>query len=464
MFSSRIDKTPFTESWANDLFPKIEYDQEDAIWVDATFITNLTILLDGHKKDDSTFLYSSALASPDAVLSSIRMTMGNGGDSLQLFLSQNGWHDSALLPGKIKALGFEEVGKVYEFYKAKFEVHCFINREERMSVLLVSDNNFDIRKYHHLQCAIPAMLPWYFNEQEGLTDKEIALLYAMREQTSVKWMSAVSDISDHYNFEELKVRKLLARFESKQYVDQLHKAESKYESVMQCIQKLNEELVSLLTKKRELTVSMTGLREIIANSTGDGELANYFAHAPNLHLQDVKDDKIEFVVTGYLNIFDPDEAEHAIENESSYVYESHPLCSTEGRSMQKLMREIFVSDEPRLKVRVKSAYRLGMDGTAGGLKGYNYPEEYESYVANPHINRYACLGGYESLINQLLQNGEMMGAVSQCVASAQSIGFNDPSMSYFMVDMYSNKKFIELPNGKVVSPADAQRWLEREDG
>ncbi len=89
-------------------------------------------------------------------------------------------------------------------------------------------------------------------------------------------------------------------------------------------------------------------------------------------------------------------------------------------------------------------------------------------MPNTHIDRYACLGNYNTEINRMLQNGNYIGAIEQCVASCKSLNWADITvMRTFMETMWGNSVYsnrcIELPDGRVVNPADAIHWLEEQD-
>ena len=89
-------------------------------------------------------------------------------------------------------------------------------------------------------------------------------------------------------------------------------------------------------------------------------------------------------------------------------------------------------------------------------------------MPNPHIDRYRCMGNYETKINNLLKNRDYIGALEQCAASAKSLNFHDSTvMSEFVRQICTNagknNRCIELPDGKVVKPAEAIKWIEAQE-
>ena len=72
-----------------------------------------------------------------------------------------------------------------------------------------------------------------------------------------------------------------------------------------------------------------------------------------------------------------------------------------------------------------------------------------------------------SYTHLLLRQRNYIGALEQCIASCKSLNFGDSAvMGEFMKTMWSNgsvSRCIELPDGPVVKPNEAIRWLEEQE-
>ena len=137
------------------------------------------------------------------------------------------------------------------------------------------------------------------------------------------------------------------------------------------------------------------------------------------------------------------------------------------RKMKKLMTEIFVSEEPRLRIRVCASYRFDLNGSVAPNGHRGFWRGYGDYLPNPHINDYNCMGNYTTTINRLLRNHDYIGALEQCVASCKSLNWGDSAvMTSFMRSMWgngNNNRCIELPDGRIVKPNEAISWLEQQE-
>jgi hypothetical protein len=86
-------------------------------------------------------------------------------------------------------------------------------------------------------------------------------------------------------------------------------------------------------------------------------------------------------------------------------------------------------------------------------------------MPNQHIDTHGCMGDNSRIINDLLKQGEYIGALEQTISCAKSLNWADSTvMRAFMNTMYGessyNNKCIELPDGSVVNPEEAIKWLE----
>lgn len=361
--------------------------------------------------------------------------------------------------------GYHMLEKVTEFYRKSFRVDCYINPELKNVMVFV--DNLDNKKLHYLQVSILAFLPWYFNPAEGVSQVEMELIYSLRETSPDKYEDCLAKIAEQYDFRTGRIRQLLEGFELRYERMEVDRTKEKIVSTDEEINRLNNAIGALLTKRNEICIRLMGLEQKIANGGEDSEIMDYFICNNRLYLEHVTDTDMYFCVSDYLEYFDREMAERAIDNERSFVYSGGHRGSG-GEKMKKLLREIFVSDTPRLKIKFCAAYRFDLNGSVGTQGAHSFPHEFRDCMPNPHIDRWNCMGNYTTTINQLLQNRDYIGAIEQCVASCKSLNWGDSTvMETFMSTMWGgsgyNNRCIELPDGSVVKPSDAIKWLEQQE-
>lgn len=486
MFKANITQTPFTTDAANACFPNITGDK---FGYDVTFLATLRALLAPRMNDrESIYLkfgssnhsYSAVRGSRDeAVVSAICGGYRLNSPGQLVIHSIKGAHGQREVEENKKDIeanfksiesGFTSAYRGYHrsdglkaFYRKSFLVDCYINPELKSSIVFVE--NLDNKKMHYLQVSILAMLSWYLDPKAGLSKDEMELVYSLRETTPEKYNQCLAKMAENYDFRTAKIRQMLSDFETKYEKAECEKVKREIESYDNHIRDLNHSIGDYLRQKNESCIRLMGLQAKIAQG-GDSEIMEYFLCNRHLVPERVTTSDMFFAVKDYLEYFDSDMAESIIENEHSFVY-YYGLASTseEGaKKAERLMKEIFVSDNPRLRIRFCAAYQFGLNGSVEAIRDYGFGIEFDGYMPNPHINRYRCLGGYSQHINEMLRKRDYIAAIEQCIASCKSLNWSDSTvMETFMSNFWDGARCIELPDGSVVKAEQAIQWLEEQD-
>lgn len=369
-------------------------------------------------------------------------------------------------------MGYHRLEKVKEFYRKAINVDCYINPEHKNVILFV--DKLDNKKLHYLQQSVLAILPWYFGPESGVSELEMELIQALRETTSEKYEACLVRIAEQYDFKSARIRQLLGGFETRFEQMECDRVRREIDEYDRRIRSLNDDIGCMLRDRNESCIRLLGLETKIANSGEDSEIMEYFLCNNKLYLEEVTDTDMYFCVKDYLVYFDREMAEAAINNPNSFVYQNGrngEYRGTSAEKMKRLMREIFIEEMPRLRIKFCAAYRFNLNGSVGTQSNHSFGYEFNDAMPNTHIDRFGCLGSYQKTINQLLQKRDYISAIEQCIASCKSLNWGDsPVMGEFMRTMWGNSEYnynnrcIELPDGRVVKPAEAIKWLEEQDG
>lgn len=485
MFRQAIKSTPLTTEVADSFFKHIDGDNFQG---DKTFISTLRALVAPRMKDgekiDLYFRESRFLNKPNerydttnAAVWNICSLIDNESDYIYIhnFCSASEESNNSYMELMESSFtdyhqGWHRLEKVTDFFKKAFNTLCFINPDKKSVVLFV--DNMDIRKMHYLQCSIFAILPWYFDPKQGVSSLEMKLIESLRSKDFKDYEECIAKIAEKYDFRTAQIRKLLAGFETRYERKECDNMRQYIANIIHKIDDLNQQIGSYLRQKNDSEIRLLGLEAKIANSSEESEIMDYFLCNDKLVLESVSDTVMTFSVKTYLEYFDEDLAERAINNSSSYVYYSYDRAHSNisGEDMKKLMTEIFINQT--LKIKFCAAYQFDMNGSVYALENHRYGAEFREYTPNTHIDAYHCLGNYQRTINELLKDRNYIGAIEQCIASCKSLNFGDSVvMSEFMRRMYSvnsnsnrvNTRCIELPDGNVVTPIDAINWIKSQE-
>ena len=215
-------------------------------------------------------------------------------------------------------MGYHRLEKVKEFYRKAINVDCYINPEKKNVILFV--DKLDNKKLHYLQQSILAILPWYFDPSNGVSELEMELIQSLRETTSEKYEDCLVRVAEKYDFKTARIRQLLGGFETRFERIECDRVRNDIEEYDRRISRLNDDIGSLLATRNECCIRLLGLETKIANGGEDSEIMDYFLCNHKLFLEEVTDTDMYFSVKDYLTYFDRDMAEVAINNPNSFVY------------------------------------------------------------------------------------------------------------------------------------------------
>lgn len=486
MFRDIIRDTPLTTEEASGFFSRIN---GDSYSTDITFLSTLRALVYPRLPEDESLnlyftssSYTAERIAERGIRSSIRLAVDFdyvdcNGIYIHSFTHPNPEDNKAWMVLMKSSLTkeFPEwhcLEKVTDFFKKSFDVLCFIAPETKSVVLFVE--NMNIRQMHYLQCSIFALLPWYFDPKNGVSQLEMELIESLRKKDSSAYIECISKIAEQYDFRTENIRRLLNGFELRH---ERQECESVKENIRYYNEKINtydRNISDCLRSIRDLEIRLFGLEAKISEGSDDSEIMDYFLRNNRLILESVTDDgSITFTVKSYLEYFDEDMAKSVIEKDTSYIYApdgrncAHRIS---GDNMRKLMTAVFI--DQTIRIRVCATYRFNLNGAVSGLSGHPYGFECREYTPNPHIDGYSCLGNYTRNINEFLRNHDYIGAIEQCAASCKSLNFGDSIvMAEFMKRIYGisdgqnriNIKCFELPDGTVVTPIEAINWINSQE-
>jgi hypothetical protein len=217
---------------------------------------------------------------------------------------------------------------------------------------------------------------------------------------------------------------------------------------------------NLQTKIQERKYTLAGLECAINAKSGDSELVEYFMCNKGLSIIKVSGTGIEFVVHGYADVFDSDAFEQFVKNHDGYMYSGINPRITKPQ-MEKLYRSIF--DNCRYKLRLCAAYNADMKTGLKAKQHYNFPPESETYLHNPHIQQFGCIGTYAGRFQEYMRKKDYVGAIDQATISCKNLNFYDSAVMGTFASQLSctSTTCIEKSDGSLITPYEAIQEMER---
>lgn len=342
-------------------------------------------------------------------------------------------------------------------------IRAYSNLETRTTIVFVSRLN--MRSWHLLQCTIPAIVRWYFTESK-ITEEEKKLLMSLNNRNSTDYERLIEEFASKFDFRTYMIDHVVTGFEKATRESQLNSMDNNIENIEYEIRSILDRYKGYIEQLDEYKVRRAGLAEMIRTGEGSTELTDYFRSNKQLDPVEVSGSHLKFIVRTYLDNYDPELYETMAKRPGSHLYHDYDTVPKfENAGVRKKFMDAIFSDDPILRVRMCAYYDLDIRGHVSSYSGYRYPNNCSDFIPNPHLQYHNCLGDHQRYINERLLAGDTIGAIAQCIASAQSMNLGeDVTVKYFFQELFTTKKkVIELPDGTHVSPEEALDWLNEQE-
>ena len=464
MFSQRVDQTPFTE-------PAVEaaFRIKGTSPYDAVLLSVFRAILPKHmpEEDKLTVGFKDVNFSESDINSAGSDTIKdsvlgiNLDDCMQTFHLVN-LRRPRTIPEKIKEVMGEneewaQVSRVTQFFKTVFDVACYVYPEKKATLVVAC--NLDVSRLHYMLCALFAFFPWYFADKK-VSAEEKDLLQSLRNNTPDKFHECLKKFEGDYDFYSIKLESLDG-FETSWMAEEKNSVEREVFDIDRYIEELSTKIASKLREREDKLIRIAGISAKMAEEQSSGVKDFLIDHKDSIYFVDGTSDYLTFEVITDLMYWDADFAETLLKNKRSSLYtERGSTPRLKSKEMAELFRHIFVDGD--IKLQMCAAYRLNIRGRyVEALSGFAYSGRCFDRCPNPHIDRHHCLGGYASALEQAMRNHDYVLAITQCIASCQSVNLlEEPSFNPFIKWLYStNKKVCRMPDGTTMSPAEAAKVI-----
>lgn len=480
MFNKKIRETPLVRGIANEFFQI----QGDHFNDDRSFLATLRALLHRRAPQGAAVLLSvrsfnsfgyngHTFTNPAGVFTrispvpyganvlSIRYLTGSPDDNAAVL----NIYDNAEFGFTKTFPNFHEAKDLQVFVqnRGKLNARFYINEQDKETLIVCE--GLTLCNFHLLQSLTPRLFPWFFSDIP-LDEVEGSLLDALTFRNATEYERILSLLTDRIDFREHMIKNVIGDFDKIGRREEMQRTKGQIEDYRHEIENLNRRYQEYLTILDDLNIRLIG-QEMALEAASDGsELIDYFVCNRNLMPVRVQGRKMEFTVKTFFEIFDPEQYNTYIRKTNSFLYTGYEyLPQFKDIAVRRKMLDAIFSDEPILKVKMCANYIIDLRGEASAYRYYEYGDEFIDHIPNPHIQHFACLGNYRSYINRMIRDGNLVGAIEQCMASAKSLNFAEAhTVRYFLNDVFnSTHRIIRLPDGRDVTPVEALEYLNSLD-
>lgn len=356
--------------------------------------------------------------------------------------------------------------KVPSEYLSKYSMTnavCFVNFEKHVTLIFVRHCTASVQSM--IASSLPAFLPWVFKDNP-VTQEEIDMLRALADPSKYpsEFVSRIEAMSEaRYDWQSLAKRQYLQDFESSLKDGIIRDLRERIDSLVSDIRSLNSSLARCYESKSTAELELCGL---INADVQSGAIMEYFIANKKLYVVPERSDtsSIVYIVSGYMDQFDPEVYGLLRDNPGSYLYSgyghsNHPKISQEE---YLLLMDALFKDE-KVKLKICSAWRL-TPSSISPIEHYNYPEQFTGqYIPNAHLDRYGCTGGFGTHLSNAIMSHDYVMAVDITSAENGNINLNDSVVipnEFIPRLVCSDRKIIELPDGSSATVKEAVEYLK----
>lgn len=305
--------------------------------------------------------------------------------------------------------------------------------------------NVSIRYWHLIAALLPRLLGDWFQEKPR-TAKETELCLAFNGDSADKVQELFDEIAKQYDFRSAEIKALLNDFESQYTRQEARRFQEKADNAENRIRELMRQIGQEQKTKEQALATLWGYQEKIKQGSGSNTM-EYFLANQNLYLQSANGDVLDFYATAWLTNWDPEQADVTFaKKHCSSWYEGSQKNGVKDEDALLLFKAIFLGET--VKVQLWSHYKLYLRGDDPMQFGGNAKlPAFKQMLPNPHHFYYQCGGSNRTYVAQRIMDGDIVGAIAQCVSATGGLNLIEQvSYSHFVHDLFSSKEKVVYVN------------------
>jgi len=365
---------------------------------------------------------------------------------------------------------YEIKDNIGAFLKEKADIKCraIYHKEKNKAAIFI--NTKDIRYYHLNASFISLLFPKLF-EEKPLEGQDYDVVKACSKPDKDMFVQKIRECVQPYamEFRRIMLNALLKSLHN----DKIEYALREVDQQREYIENVKNTLAEAVKNLKTLSVTYEGLRATEQFDEAEEEFVEYLSTNKAIRAMKMEGSVLTFAVATLLNNYNADVWEtfakrgYIFDGEYMYRHEKIKLLDVfeDIENRKRLLCNIF-SETPEFAVKIAGNYRIDMHSEyVSAEREYNYCAAdpiFKSYLPNPHLKIFHCLGGYEDRIPEALRKRNYIGAVELCCASAGSVDLDETDQTFrpFIGWLMSTReKVLRRKDGTDMTPEEALIYL-----
>lgn len=470
MFGNRIVATAFANRYADSAMQNINIHPDYGSSIDKTFISNLRYFLCDRIPDGGSVYLCELRSEPyrsveESAKERFDYDIKHNENRIMVYQFQNADYRNAMAKIIEESGSFREIKNVEQYYRKSFPARCFVDDERKISVIIT--RRLNVHYYHMLSQSVPVILPWYFEGYKP-SETDLELLKALQEDTDEHYLKMLEEKASQFDFKGTFTRNALEGYERNFDAKRISSVKRDIENIKNYISDYEKALAERVRQLRNKEIELFGY-ENYAQNIEQNELQKFMLVNKDFELLVANESGLMFGVRTYITSWDEHDYEVISGNNGSALISGFP-CSV--AKAKRLLDYIF--DKQEIRVRTSGVFRANLDephNSDAVQKGYSeigdtFTEENRAtYIPNPHLNEYGCMGGYRSPFREHVSKYELLSALEICRRSAQTINFKDTAVMRHVGHYFSSgSKAFETPDGTIMNFEEINAWIDEREG
>ena len=366
--------------------------------------------------------------------------------------------------------GFKVKENIGKFLKEKANIDCVAVYRENENFAGIFINSRDIRYYHIIISFISLLFPQLFKDQP-LKDDEYGIIVSLSKPNEDVFIQKVQECIRPYLTEFR--RTMLCNLLKSMHEQKINNAKASVNNQRDYLKNLESQYADAMKTLKDLIVVYEGMKATECYDEPEQELMEYLSENKSIHNLKIDGNKLSFSVATKLNNYNPDawakfSERGAIYNGDYKFQGTQPemLDVFKKEANRKILLDSLFNEDPEFTIKIAGNYILDLyTCRISTNNNYDYQAAdpmYKSYLPNPHLKLYRCLGGYEYRVMDALKNRNFIGAIEMCCASAGSVDLDEVEQTFrpFIGWILSSRaKILINKDGEDVTPEEALLYL-----
>ena len=375
-------------------------------------------------------------------------------------------------------LGMEPEGErqtqIEEFMDRKYAALCtqskiYVDSEHNNVIVVVNSTEAAMiitdfmRGYVHLLLSFLPVLYSNLFAVNKLSQNEYRFFKSLSETSSFDFEAAFLSLYLNSEIYQNTLRARLHGFEKNILKSKLGAAEVQISNYRNLIRDVLDQYKKYEHDKMNAVYAYEGLKRTVDTCGDSSEFEQYLLSNPNLFEIRMNDNfNLSFTIRTHLDSYDVDGWPLVADN----IIRGIP---TSKKDDLRLVLDHVFSNKPDLKIRMCAAWCIDFDTNCASTRmhyAYEHDGEiYKTYVPNPHMDYFSCLGQNGPDIIACLSTGNMIDAIEYCIAATKAVNIHEagPTFIPFISNIVSsNKKCFEAKDGTLLTWKEAANMLKEE--